>query len=58
MESAAHFRAEAAKCRALARYARDRMTARNLLALAEDYEAQARWLEPAPVAEPPNPIVE
>ena len=58
MESAAHFRAEAAKCRSLARYARDRMTVRNLLALAEDYEAQARQLEPTPVAGPPNPIVE
>ena len=58
MESADHFRAEAAKCRALARYARDRMTVRNLLALAEDYEAQARRLEPSPVADLPNPIVE
>ena len=58
MDTAAHFRSEAARCRELARHARDSMTARNLLALAEDYEAQALRLEPAPVAEPPNPIVE
>ena len=55
MESSAHFRSEAAKCRALAKLARDRMTERNLLALAEDYEAQARDLE-AEVRPPmPNP---
>ena len=58
MESAAHFRGEAAKCRALARHARDRMTAKNLLVLAEDYEAQARRLELATAAEPPNPVME
>jgi hypothetical protein len=45
MKSAADYRAEAAKCRALARHARDAMTANNLLALAEDYETQAALLE-------------
>ena len=58
METAAHFRAEAASCRELARHARDTMTARNLLALAEDYEAQAHRLEPPTAAEPPNPVAE
>ena len=53
MDSAAQFRAEAAKCRSLARVARDSMTAKNLLALAEDYEAEAVRLEASPKAEPP-----
>ena len=55
MESAAHFRAEAAKCRELAKHARDTMTARNLLALAEEYESRAQGLEDEPEAEPPMP---
>lgn len=55
MQGAAHFRTEAAKCRTLAKVARDRMTERNLLALAEDYEAQALRLEAEPRAEPPMP---
>ena len=58
MESAAHFRAEAARCRDLARHARDEMTARNLLALAEEYDAQAQRLEDEPEAEPPMPMPE
>ena len=53
MESATEFRAEAAKCRALASHARDSMTARNLLALAEDYEHQAQQLESAAELQPP-----
>jgi hypothetical protein len=52
---AAHFRSEAAKCRALAKVARDRMTARNLLALATDYDAQALQLDLGPRAEPVMP---
>ena len=55
MQGAAHFRTEAAKCRTLARVARDRMTEKNLLALAEEYEAQARQLEAESGAEPPMP---
>ena len=55
METAAEFRAEAAKCRALAKYARDSMTERNLLALAEDYDAHAQRLEGEPEAEAPQP---
>ena len=50
MESAAHYRSEAAKCRTLARTARDEVTMKNLLALADDYEDQADALER--VAEP------
>ena len=53
MESAAQFRAEAAKCRALAKLARDKLTANNLRALAEDYDAEAEQLEVATPAEPP-----
>ena len=53
MHSAAHFRSEAAKCRTLAKIARDKMTAMNLLALAADYEAQASQLEREA---PPNPM--
>ncbi len=55
MESAAEFRAQAAKCRALAKHARDRMTVKNLLALAEDYEAQAQALESGALPQPPMP---
>jgi len=55
MESAAEFRAQAAKCRALAKQARDRMTVKNLLALAEDYEAQAEGIEGGPVPRPTLP---
>ena len=55
MKSAAELRAEAAKCRALAKQARDRMTVKNLLALAEEYEAQAQGLESGPVPRPPMP---
>ena len=58
MKSAAEYRAEAAKCRALAGHARDRMTANNLLALAEDYEAQAAQLaggdDPKPLMPTPD----
>jgi hypothetical protein len=56
MESAAHFRAEATKCRALANHARDPMTIKNLLAWAEDYEAQAERLERTPDSGPPMPV--
>lgn len=56
MESAADFRSKAAKCRALAAAARDEVTARNLLALADDYEEQAAELEreaaPRPTPKP------
>ena len=45
MQGAAHFRSEAAKCRTLAKIARDPMTARNLLDLASDYEAKAMQME-------------
>lgn len=45
MKNAAECRAEAAKCRALAKHARDRMTANNLLALAQEYESQAAKLD-------------
>jgi hypothetical protein len=55
MESAAELRAQAAKCRALAKQARDRMTVKNLLALAEDYEAQAQTLESSLVPRPTLP---
>ena len=55
MESAAEFRAQAAKCRALAKQARDHMTVKNLLALAEEYEAQAKALESGPLPQPPMP---
>ena len=55
MKSAADFRAQAAKCRALAKQARDRMTVNNLLALAEDYEAQAQALESGPDPRSPMP---
>ena len=53
MESAAQFRTEAAKCRALAKVARDKLTANNLRALAEDYDAEAERLEGALSAQPP-----
>ena len=58
MESAAEFRAQAAKCRALAKQARDRMTVKNLLALAEDYEAQAQAVESSPISRPPMPTLD
>ena len=44
MDEAARIRAEAKKCRDLARQAGDPMTAANLRALAEDYDAEARRL--------------
>ena len=56
MERAAHFRSEAAKCRALAKTVRDPMTTKNLLALAADYDEQAldldREVGPRPVPRP------
>ena len=55
MDSAAEFRAAAAKCRALAKHARDEMTATNLLALARDYEEQAERLAPRAEPAPPMP---
>ena len=59
MDEAARFRAEAKKCRDLARLAGDPMTAANLRALADDYETEARRLadDRGPPASP-NPIVE
>ena len=56
MESAAHFRSEAAKCRSLAKTVRDPMTTKNLLALAADYDEQALDLDretgPQPIPRP------
>ena len=57
MEDAAAFRAQARKCRALAQGQVDERTRANLLALAEEYEAQARRLEP-PDEPPPTPRLE
>jgi len=55
MDEAARMRAEAKKCRDLARQAGDPMTAANLRALAEDYDAEARRLaDDAPI--PPIPV--
>jgi hypothetical protein len=54
----AHLRVEAANCRTLAKGARDRMTARNLLALAEEYEAEAQRFDLASELQPSIPIRE
>ena len=48
MRDAAYYRAQAAKCRALAPHASDAQTGRNLLMLAKEYEAEARLLEARP----------
>ena len=45
MQGARHFRSEAAKCRSLAKTARDKMTAINLLDLACDYDSQAKQID-------------
>ena len=58
MDDAAQYRAEAAKFRELASQARDRMTVMNLLALADEYDAEAARLERGPDAEPPLPMPE
>ncbi len=55
MESAADFRTKAAMCRALATQARDDMTAKNLLALAKDYEARATQLGAVDAVAAPKP---
>jgi hypothetical protein len=55
MHSAAYFREKAARFREMAQDTDDR-TAASLLQLAEDYEAEARRLEPD--AEPPIPRLE
>jgi hypothetical protein len=52
MESAADFRSKAANCRALAGTARDEVSARNLLALADEYDEQAMECEAAAEARP------
>ena len=52
MSDAASLRAKAAKCRQLAESA-DERTAATLALLADDYEAEARELEPE--ARPPMP---
>lgn len=54
VEDAAFLRAQAKKCRALARGQVDERTQANLLALAEEYEEQARRLE-TPNEPPPAP---
>ena len=53
---AAHLRSEAAKCRSLAKGARDKMMAKNLLALAGEYEVEAKQAEQAPRSQPPMPL--
>ena len=53
VEDAVFLRAQAQKCRALARGQVDERTQANLLALAEEYEDQARRMEGGPAAEPP-----
>ena len=53
MHSANYYREQAARFRELARDA-DERTAASLISLAEDYEAEARHLEPD--AEPSIPI--
>ena len=52
MQGAAHFRSEAAMCRSLAKTARDKMTATNLLDLACDYDAKAIQID---LEEDPRP---
>lgn len=54
MYTAAYFREKAARFRALAQGA-DEASAASLLQLADDYEAEARKLEPD--AEPPIPTL-
>jgi hypothetical protein len=56
MDEAARIRAEAKKCRDLARQAGDPMTAANLRALADDYDAEARRLlaDDAPIPSIPT----
>ena len=53
MQTAAYYREKAARFRELAKGA-DERTAASLIQLAEDYEAEARDLEPD--AEPPIPM--
>jgi hypothetical protein len=55
MQTAAYYRAKAARFREMANDTDDH-TAASLIQLAEDYEAEARDLEPD--AEPPNPAQE
>ena len=55
---AAHLRAEAAKCRSLAKGARDKMIAKNLLALAGEYEEEAERAEQELKVEPRMPLPE
>ena len=58
MEKAAEFRAEAAKCRALAKGTRDPVIARNLVELADEYDEEARRLDGQPDAQPPMPTAD
>ncbi len=55
MTGAAQLRAQAAKCRALARRATDRQVAANLLSLAAEYDGEADRLEPADPPSLPTP---
>jgi hypothetical protein len=58
MSDAEHCRAQAAKCRLLAKATADKRTLANLLLLAEDYEQEALKLERGPDPELPLPPLE
>jgi hypothetical protein len=58
MQDAAQCRAQAEKCRSLARGLTDQDLIATLLAMAEDYEAEAGRLDAGPTPEQPNPVAE